>query len=260
MKGSIGCPTRIITVIPRIRELAKGSGKELSAKAKFRLKVFDWYFKQSKYFSLTGLPDASLTCRHFGIHRSYFYRWKARYDKARLESLESKPPVPKKKRSPCYSREIVNAVRDIRKENQSYSAKKIRPILLRTMDEAAVPSVATIGRLISREKEYAAGTHFFRPDVNRRKKHSNAAKKAHERKRKPYDLKADGARKVIEFDMKHIYLLGVKLYAFCAIDPFTKESVLHIGSSPSSKNAKTALEKTIARFGKDITIVNDNAA
>jgi transposase InsO family protein len=74
------------------------------------------------------------------------------------------------------------------------------------------------------------------------------------------DLKADGARKVIEFDMKHIYLLGVKLYAFCAIDPFTKESVLHIGSSPSSKNAKTALEKTIARFGKDIIIVNDNGS
>jgi len=122
------------------------------------------------------------------------------------------------------------------------------------MSEEDVPSVATIGRLISREKL------FFRPDTKRRKKHSKAAKAAHERKRKPYDLKADGARKVIEFDMKHIYLLGVKLYAFCAIDPFTKESVLHIGSSPSSKNAKTALEKTIARFGKDIIIVNDNAA
>jgi transposase InsO family protein len=122
------------------------------------------------------------------------------------------------------------------------------------MDAAAVPSVATLGRLISREKL------FFRPDTKRRKKHSKAAVKAHERKRKPYDLKADGARKVIEFDMKHIYLLGTKLYAFCAIDPFTKESVLHIASSPSSKNAKTALEKVIARFGKDIIVVNDNGS
>jgi len=67
MKGSIGCPTRIVTVVPHMRELAKGTGSEFSAKAKFRLKVFDWYFKQSKYFSLTGVQDASLTCRHFGI-------------------------------------------------------------------------------------------------------------------------------------------------------------------------------------------------
>jgi putative transposase len=122
------------------------------------------------------------------------------------------------------------------------------------MEEAAVPSKATLGRLISREKL------FFRPDLKRRKKHSKAAKIAHERMRKPYNLKAEEARKVIEFDMKHIYLLGAKLYAFCSIDPITKESVIHIGSSPSSKNAKTALEKTIARFGKDITIVNDNGS
>jgi transposase len=237
-----------------MREPAKGTGSELSAKAKFRLKVFDRYFKQSKYFSLTGLPDASLTCRHFGIHRSFFYRWKARYDQARPESLERKPPVPKKKRSPCYSREIINAVRDIRKGNPSYPAKKIRPILLRTMNAEDVPIVATTGRLVSREKL------FFRPDVKRRKKHSNPAKEARERKRKPYNLKAGGARKVIGFDMKHIYLSGVKLYAFCAIDPFTEETVLHTGSSPSSKNAKTAPEKAVERFGNDITVVNDNAA
>jgi putative transposase len=237
-----------------MRELAKGAGSELSEKAKFRLKVFDWYFRRSKCFSLTGVPDASLTCRHFGIRRSHFYRWMAHCDMTRLASLESRPPVPNKKRSPCYSREIINAVRDMRKEDPSHSAKKIRPMLLRTMSAEDVPSAATTGRLISRENL------FFRPDVNRRKKHSNSAKKAHERKRKPYDLKADGARKVIEFDMKHIYLLGVKLYAFCAIDPFTKESVLHIGSSPSSRNAKTALEKTTARFGKNIAVANDNGS
>ncbi|GMO55741.1 MAG: hypothetical protein Ta2A_00750 [Treponemataceae bacterium] len=115
---------------------------------------------------------------------------------------------------PKYSREVVRAVRDIRKIESTYSGVKIRPILLRTMAAADVPSVATLGRLIQREK------FFFRADVKRHKKHSKAAKKAHERKRKPHNLKAEATEsgKIIEFDMKHIYLLGQKRYAFCAID------------------------------------------
>jgi hypothetical protein len=36
--------------------------------------------------------------------------------------------------------------------------------------------------------------------------------------------------------------------------------VTHIASSPSSRNAKTALEKVVACFGKQIKIVNDNGS
>ncbi|MDR1362579.1 MAG: transposase family protein [Spirochaetaceae bacterium] len=83
---------------------------------------------------------------------------------------------------------------------------------------------------------------------------------AHERIRKPYGLKADKARQIIEFDMIHIQLLGVKLYAFCGRDQFSREAVVHIATSPSSKNAKTAIKKIIARFGSDIKIINDNSS
>jgi hypothetical protein len=92
---------RIVTPVPHMREPARGERKALSEAAKFRLKVFDWYRNSSPRFSLAGLPDAKLTCRHFGIHRSYFYRWKKRYDPKRLSSPENKPPVPKRKREPC---------------------------------------------------------------------------------------------------------------------------------------------------------------
>jgi transposase InsO family protein len=60
--------------------------------------------------------------------------------------------------------------------------------------------------------------------------------------------------------MKHVYLLGEKHYAFCAIDPYSKEAVIHTACSPSSRNAKAALEKAVARFGKNITVVNDNGS
>ncbi|MDR0456796.1 MAG: hypothetical protein LBH20_08965, partial [Treponema sp.] len=49
MKGKIGCPTRIIPPVLLMRELAKGETKELSEKAKFRLKVFDWYYHNSAW-------------------------------------------------------------------------------------------------------------------------------------------------------------------------------------------------------------------
>jgi len=58
-----------------------------------------------------------------------------------------------------HVRHAPKRVREIRKENPTYSAKKIRPILLRTMAEAEVPGIATPGRLISR------GGPFFRPDL-----------------------------------------------------------------------------------------------
>jgi hypothetical protein len=74
MKGSIRYPTRIVTPVPHMRELARIGNGKLSDKAKFRLKVVDWYFRESPRFSARGKPDAVPACRHFGIHRLYCYR------------------------------------------------------------------------------------------------------------------------------------------------------------------------------------------
>jgi transposase len=214
----------------------------LSEKAKRRLEVLDWYFKKSPRFSRNKKPNAAVACRHFGIHRSRFYRWKARYNPGRLESPEPGSAAPKRKRRPEYSRAPVEKVRAIRKEDQTYSGKKIRPILLRSMAEAEVPSVSTLGRLISREGL------FFRPDTKLHRKRSKSALKAHERRRKPAGLKAAGpnrrhACRVIEYDMKHVYLLGQKLYAFAAIDPYKSETKFprtRCSASPRAPPASTA--------------------
>jgi len=149
-----------------MKELAGGQAKELSDKAKFRLKVLDWHRNSSPRFSISGLPDASLTCRHFGIHRSMFYRWKDRFDPKRSESLENKSRRPKKRRGPGYSWELVGKVKDMRKADPTYSGKK-----LPAADDGGVPSVATLGRLIRRNNL------FFRPDgIKQRRKRSGGAK------------------------------------------------------------------------------------
>jgi putative transposase len=100
---------------------------------------------------------------------------------------------------------------------------------------------------------------YFRAVILASKKRARAHQKAWKR-RKPYDLKADKPRAVIEFDMKHIYLGGVKQYAFVAIDIFTKEAVIHLSRQPSSLKAMVALQKVITVYGKDVCIVNDNGS
>ncbi|MDR2552409.1 MAG: helix-turn-helix domain-containing protein [Treponema sp.] len=68
----------------------------------------------------------SLTCRHFGIHRSYFYRWKKRYDPKRLSTLENKPTSPKRK--PEYARGLVSAIQAIREADSGGVFRHLRLI------------------------------------------------------------------------------------------------------------------------------------
>ena len=60
--------------------------------------------------------------------------------------------------------------------------------------------------------------------------------------------------------MKHVYAGGRKYYAFCAVDVYTREALIHIATTATSLQAKLALQKVVAIFGKDITILNDNVS
>lgn len=187
-----GCPMHRVTRIPYAKQLAGGSYK-LSEKARQRLKIIDWYQFKSAYFSMSKKRNAELTCRHFGIHRSYFNRWWTRYKCAGVYALEDKSRSVQRKKQTKYDMKLVSLIREIRKENPSWSAKKIRVILSWEKQEQYVPSIATIGRII---KKYHM---FYRADIQARKKRRKRA-------------------------------------------------------------GKTALQKIIQRFGKHISIVNDNGS
>jgi transposase InsO family protein len=145
----------------------------------------------------------------------------------------------------------VSLIRRLRTDYPSYSSKKLARIVLRDYDIGY--SAATIGRIIKRFALY------FRAVVLLSKKRSQQRKQVW-KQRKPYLLKADKPRSVIEFDMKHIYLGGVKQYAFVAVDIFTKEAVIHLSRQPSSFQAMLALTKAVEVFGEDVVIVNDNGS
>ena len=96
-----GCRMSIYgSIIPNATRLAKIP--DLSRTAKQRLKWLDYYFAHGR--------NAALPCRHFGISRQTFYRWRPRYDPHDLTTLEDRSRRPKRVRQRQWSPELVAAV------------------------------------------------------------------------------------------------------------------------------------------------------
>jgi hypothetical protein len=188
--------------------LTKGEAKELSEKAGFRLKAFGWYYRKSALHPLSGLAGAPLVCRRFITRRSYFHRWKARCDKRRLPLSGEPDGLPPKLAKARLFTGVCRESKAGTERRPSPFSKKETPC-----------SAADRGCGFQRSSYQEAGKQgslFFRADIKRHKKRSKPAQKAHERQGKPCNLKTGSPRQIIGFDMKHIYLLGQKQYAFCA--------------------------------------------
>lgn len=149
--------------------------------------------------------------------------------------------------------ELVEKIREIKKTYPLYNAMKVKIILERECKGKRIPSRVAIYRIINKYRMYYSTESIkYRNRVKRR------IKKDKEHKRIPYMTRATSPGEIIEFDMKHINLLGgVKLYAMCGIDQFTKKTMIHITSSPSSKSTIVALEKIVETFERKVKIFND---
>jgi transposase-like protein len=91
----------------------------LSKEAKVRLKWFD-YLKECQ--------NVSKTCRHFGIPRKTFYKWRNVYDPNNLFSLEDRSRSPRKTREPEITASQEKRIEELRKKYTRYSKIKIAKI------------------------------------------------------------------------------------------------------------------------------------
>lgn len=241
------------TMIPAFKYLGKDKvyDTKLSKEAKRRLRIIDFYYTKAN-------KNVSLTCRHFCISRSYFYKWKNRFNPKYLGTMESRSRRPKRLREVKYGHSLIRVVKEYRENPDTccYSANKIASILWTEYnDEAYHVSPATIGRIIKRFG------YYFHPYTTTKRKSTQAKRYWNDyKKRKPAGLKATKPRQIVEFDMKHFAAYGHKYYLMCAIDQYTKEAVIHTTTSCSSRQGRIALEKAIQVFGKDISILNDNGS
>jgi len=124
---------------PGSGQLAR-TGVELSREARVRLGWMDFYRR---------CRNVALTCRHFGISRQTFYRWRCRYDPYDLTSLEAASHCPHRRRQPTWSSTLERRVLLLRLQFPRWGKDKLA-VLLR--QEKLPVSTSMVGRILTHLK------------------------------------------------------------------------------------------------------------
>lgn len=240
MARKVGQHTRIGTVVPNLSRVKPPPN--LSKAAKARLKWIDHY--------QTHGHNAALTCRHFDIHRSLFYKWKARFDEHGTKGLEDRSKRPESVRKPTTPVATIDMVKTLRKRKPAYSKYKLARVLKR--DHGIEVSASTIGRIIKRYDLF-----FSRPI--KPKRHPQRLKSA-QRMRKPKGMEITDSSQLVEVDVKHLPNLGAKRYGFVAVDVFNRQASIYVASTISSRQAALAWEKAVQHLGLPDSVLSDNGS
>lgn len=244
MKGRYsGCHMTIYgTVIPGAIKIAHWANKVdgLTLEAKKRLKIVDWHRSHGN--------NVSLTARRFGLTRLTIRSWVERFNQGGALRLNNQSKRPKHLRQPVTPWETVKAIIDLRKQYPAWSKYKLA-IMLKKQGLTVSPS--TIGRILKRKG-------MINQRISRKRQRSALYPKA----RFPKGLRISEPGDMIQLDTKHICLVGgKKFYQFTAIDVLTKNRVLDVYPSESSRNGADFLKRCQNQFPfKFKAIQTDNGA
>jgi putative transposase len=220
----IGRPTRI----------AREAAPELSHRARARLVMLDWHRAHG--------TNVSRTARHFGFSRPTLYRWLARYERHRLESLEDRSSRPHHRRRPTWTLAELVAVRRVRLAYPRWGKDKLEVLLRR---EGLVLSVSMVGRILERLR----ATGELREPPHRR---ISARKRSWRRPhavRKPRDFAALHPGDLVQVDTLDVRPVpGQVLKQFTARDVVSRWDVLELRSTASARSAVAILDALAARM------------
>jgi putative transposase len=233
MKIHHAIPPRVERVVRDLPTLAP-----LSPDARRRLRWFDYYRAHDN--------NVSLTCRHFGIARPTFYRWKRRFDPRNLASLEDRSSKPKHPRSPTWSIALAQAVLRLRDKYPAWGKDKL-VVLLHREDRWKDQRISTsmVGRILLHLKSTRQLIEPVRSAISVRKRRHKRAYAI--RKPKDYSVKAPGD--LVEVDTLDVRPLpSVIRKQFTARDLVSRWDVLDIRSTASAKTAAEFIEALLARM------------
>jgi transposase InsO family protein len=114
---------------------------DLSRAAQVRLAWMDFHRRTQ---------NVALTCRHFGISRQTFYRWRKRYEPMDLASLEGRSHCPHRRRQPTWTLLLERRVLRLRLQFPRWGKDKLA-VLLRRQGETV--STSMVGRILTRLKD-----------------------------------------------------------------------------------------------------------
>lgn len=244
MKGRYaGCPMTIYgSILPGAAAIAQSALRTegITEKVKQRLKILDWHQKHG--------GNLSLTARRFGIQRLTLRRWVKKVKQSGPVGLNDRSHRPRQVRQPTTPWETVMATVKLRQQYPAWSKYKIRVLLAR---EGVAVSASTVGRILKR-----------RGLINKRISQKRRRSALHPKARFPKGLRISKPGGMVQMDTKHIMLPGGRRhYQFTAIDVLTKQRVLEVYRSESSRNGAVFLKTCQAEFQFSIQAVQtDNGA
>ena len=213
----------------------------VSRAAKVRLDWFDFYKAHGN--------NAALTCRHFGISRKTFYKWKHVYDPKRLLSLEDRSRKPKRLRQPTWSLQLAQAVLKLREERPRWGKEKLAPLLRGKGWEV---STSMVGRILKRLKERGVLREPLCSSISARKRLRPRPYAV----RKPKEYQAEVPGDLVQVDTLDVRPLpGVVLKHFTARDVVSKWDVIEVHRSATSNTAASFLDSLLARMPFPISAI-----
>ncbi len=216
----------------------------LSKEGLKRLGWMDWYMSHGK--------NAELTCRHFGLSKSVFYRWKKRFNPAKLQTLEfdTKTRRPHKVREMTTPQWLQKRIYDIRFSDPEKSKYEIQAEL---REEKIMVGRKCIEKIIKRHPELQNIQHHKK--VRARHKLKIARIKA------AYELRERDLGSLVQVDTKYFSILGARFFIFSAIDCKSRYGFIYPYTSISSTSGQDFIKRVRNYFPFTIQAINtDNGS
>lgn len=227
------------SIIPGAAAIARSAllTELLSEQARHRLQILDWHRAHG--------GNLSLTSRHFGIHRRMLRIWRDRLQKFGPVGLNDQSKRPHHFREATVRRTLTPDIVRLRHEYPTYSKYKLHALAGKQGSPSTIGRILPIRNLIDRRISTKRKRAALRP-----------------KRRFPRGMKIHAPGELIQMDTKHIVGVGGrKLYQFTAIDVLTKQRVLAVFPSESSRNGALFLDECRRRLPGGVGAVQtDNGA
>jgi len=214
--------------------VAREAAPDLSRAARARLTMLDWHRAHGS--------NVSRTARHFGFSRPTIYRWLARYERSRLESLENRGCAPHRRRRPTWTVAQLLAVKAIRERYPRWGKDKLVVLLRR---EGLVLSNSTVGRILVRLRRSG--------DLREPARHRMSVRQRRWLRpyaiRRPADWAVERPGDLVELDTLDIRPLPGKIWKqFTARDIVSRWDICELGRRATAQAAAAVLDRLAERM------------
>jgi putative transposase len=221
--------------LPEARQLAS-LGKQLSKAGRQRLQWMLFYYFNGR--------NGARTCRYFGISRQTFYRWKRRFDRHDLATLEGRSHRPRKVRQATWSAQLAERVLALRRQYPRWGKDKL-VVLLRRENRSV--STSMVGRILADLKRRGALHEPPKAAVLRQQRRKLRNRPWAVRKPKYWRIQQPGD--LVEIDTKELRLRrGVILKHFSARDVVSRWDVVEVHGRATSLAAARFLDTLLERL------------